>query len=56
MNVRRKEPEKLDFGNVRLFNKKPEDVSRIGARGARARMRNLWELRRLEKEQGDAEV
>ena len=29
------------FGNACLFNKKPEDMRRIGARGGRARARNL---------------
>jgi len=28
-------------GNTCLFNKKPEDMHRIGARGGRARARNL---------------
>jgi hypothetical protein len=32
----------MDFGNVAcLFNKKPEDMRRIGALGGRARARNL---------------
>jgi len=29
------------FGNACLFNKKPADMRRIGARGGRARARNL---------------
>ena len=29
------------LGNACLFNKKPEDMRRIGARGGRARARNL---------------
>jgi hypothetical protein len=29
------------FGNACLFNKKPEDMRRIGALGGRARARNL---------------
>jgi hypothetical protein len=29
------------FGDAYLFNKKPEDMRRIGARGGRARARNL---------------
>jgi hypothetical protein len=31
----------MDFGNACLFNKKPEDMRRIGAFGGRARARNL---------------
>ncbi len=31
----------MDFGNACLFNKKPEDMRRIGALGGRARARNL---------------
>ena len=31
----------MDFGNAYLFNKKPEDMRRIGALGGRARARNL---------------
>jgi hypothetical protein len=31
----------MDFGNACLFNKKPEDMRRIGALGGRARSRNL---------------
>ena len=31
----------MDFGNAYLFNKKPEDMRRVGALGARARARNL---------------
>ena len=31
----------MDFGNAWLFNKKPEDMRRIGALGGRARARNL---------------
>ena len=31
----------MDFGNACLFNKKPEDMRRVGARGGRARARNL---------------
>jgi hypothetical protein len=31
----------MDFGNARLFNKKPEDMCRIGALGGRARAWNL---------------
>jgi hypothetical protein len=31
----------LDFGNVYLFNKKPEDMRRVGALGGGARARNL---------------
>jgi len=29
------------FGNACLFNKKPEDMRRVGALGGRARARNL---------------
>ncbi len=35
----------MDFGNACLFNKKPEDMRRIGGLGRRARARN----RRLRK-------
>jgi hypothetical protein len=31
----------MDFGNACLFNKKPEDMRRVGALGGRARARNL---------------
>jgi len=31
----------VDFGSVCLFNKKPEDMRRVGALGGRARARNL---------------
>jgi len=31
----------MDFGSAYLFNKKPEDMRRIGALGGRARVRNL---------------
>ena len=31
----------MDFGNAYLFNKKPEDMRRVGALGGRARARNL---------------
>lgn len=31
----------MDFGNACLFNKKPEDMRRIGALGGRARARSL---------------
>ena len=31
----------MDFGSVYLFNKKPEDMRRIGALGVRARVQNL---------------
>jgi hypothetical protein len=31
----------MDFGNAGLFNKKPEDMCRIGTLGGRARSRNL---------------
>ena len=31
----------MDFGNACLFNKKPEDMCRIGSLGGRARSRNL---------------
>ena len=31
----------MDFGNACLFNKKPEDMRSVGARGGRARARNL---------------
>ena len=31
----------MDFGSACLFNKKPEDMRRVGALGGRARARNL---------------
>ena len=31
----------MDFGNACLFNKKPEDMRRVGALGGRSRARNL---------------
>ncbi len=31
----------MDFGNICLFNKRPEDMRRVGALGGRARARNL---------------
>ena len=31
----------MDFGSAYLFNKKPEDMRRVGALGGRARVRNL---------------
>jgi len=31
----------MDFGSAYLFNKKPEDMPRVGALGGRARTRNL---------------
>jgi hypothetical protein len=31
----------MDFGSAYLFNKKPEDMRRVGALGGRARARNL---------------
>ena len=31
----------MDFGNACLFNKRPEDMRRIGTLGGRARARNL---------------
>jgi hypothetical protein len=31
----------LDFGSAYLFNKKPEDMRRVGRLGGRARARNL---------------
>ena len=31
----------MDFGSAYLFNKKPEDLHRVGALGGRARARNL---------------
>ena len=31
----------MDFGSAYLFNKTPEDLRRVGARGGRARARNL---------------
>lgn len=31
----------MDFGSAWLFNKKPEDMRRVGALGGRARARNL---------------
>jgi hypothetical protein len=31
----------MDFGNAYLFNKKPEDMRRIGVLGGRARARNI---------------
>jgi len=39
----------MDFGNTCLFNKKPEDMRRVGARGGRARARNL-RLRKARQE------
>jgi hypothetical protein len=31
----------MDFGSAYLFNKKPEDMRRVGALGGRSRARNL---------------
>jgi len=39
----------MDFGSAYLFNKKPEDMRRVGALGGRARARNLrlWKARQV---------